>query len=161
MTFNGPWLEYALEGKSNFITWKDCMEDVFDDHIVTNLHGKENNYAMCQTLTNLFHNSTNHKKLELKDKLSNIKIYKNETIPQYLSRFTQVRYELVIVGVIVSKNDVVSLSLLGVLKSWHNYQDLANGWEKLSNWEHLWSNLAEEEIRWNTRDGALSKGEDK
>lgn len=88
MTFNGLSLEYALEGISNFINWKDHMEEVFDDnglleyikrdvtkptesnaqnlaqwkkivaklwriilegvqdHIVSNIHGKENSYAM-------------------------------------------------------------------------------------------------------------------
>lgn len=30
MNFNGPRLEYALEGTSNFIAWKDCMEAIFD-----------------------------------------------------------------------------------------------------------------------------------
>ena len=88
MTFNGLRLEYSLEGNSNFIDCKDCMEEVFDDnglleyikrdvtkpvefdaqnlaqskkvvakvwiiilegvrdHIVSNLHGKENPYGM-------------------------------------------------------------------------------------------------------------------
>lgn len=32
--------------------------------------------------------------------------------------------------------------------------------EKLPNWECLWSNLVQEEIRWNTRDETSSKGED-
>ena len=32
MTFNGLRLEYALEGNSNFIAWKDHMEVVLDDN---------------------------------------------------------------------------------------------------------------------------------
>ena len=32
MTFNGLRLECALEGNSNFIEWKDHMEEVFDDN---------------------------------------------------------------------------------------------------------------------------------
>ncbi len=32
MTFNGLTLEYALEGNSNFIAWKDHMEDILDDN---------------------------------------------------------------------------------------------------------------------------------
>ena len=35
-----------------------------------------------------------------------------------------------------------------------------NGRDKLPNWEHLWSDLVQEEIRWNTRDETSSKGED-
>ena len=31
MAFNGLWLEYELEGSSNYIAWKDRMEAVFED----------------------------------------------------------------------------------------------------------------------------------
>lgn len=34
MAFNGLTLEYAFEGSSNFITWKDRMEVVLDDNIL-------------------------------------------------------------------------------------------------------------------------------
>jgi hypothetical protein len=32
MSFNGLRLEYALEGNSNYIAWKDRMEAVLDDN---------------------------------------------------------------------------------------------------------------------------------
>ena len=32
MSFNGLRLEYALEGSSNYITWKDRMEAVLEDN---------------------------------------------------------------------------------------------------------------------------------
>ena len=32
MTFNRLRLECSLEGKSNFIEWKDHMEEVFEDN---------------------------------------------------------------------------------------------------------------------------------
>ena len=32
MSFNGLLLEYALEGSSNYISWKDRMEAVLDDN---------------------------------------------------------------------------------------------------------------------------------
>ena len=55
---------------------------------------------------------------------------------------------------------MVMLALLGLPKSSYNYQHSVNGREKLPNWEHLWSNLVQEERRWNTKDETLSKGED-
>jgi len=51
----------------------------------------------------------------------------------------------------------VSLALLGLLKSWNSYQDSVNGQEKFPRWERLWSDLVQEEIRWNTRDKSSSK----
>ena len=35
-----------------------------------------------------------------------------------------------------------------------------NGGEKLPDWERLWSDLVEEEIRWSTRDGSSSNTDD-
>ena len=63
-------------------------------------------------------------------------------------------------GVTVDDEDLVSLALLGLLKSWHSYQVSANGREKLPGWERLWSDLVQEEIRRNTRDGSSSKESD-
>jgi hypothetical protein len=90
---------------------------------------------MWKVLTDLFQNSSDHRKLVLKDKLKNIKIEKGETIPKYLTKFVQCRDELGSVGITVVVDDLVSLVLLGLPKSWHNYQDSVNGREKLSDWE--------------------------
>ena len=60
----------------------------------------------------------------------------------------------------VAKDDLVRLTLLGLPKSWHSYEDSVNGREKLLNWECLWSDLVHEEISHNIRDGTSSKGED-
>lgn len=85
--------------------------------------------------------------MALKDKLRSIKMQKNETIPQYLIKFTQCHDELNGVGVTVPEEDLVALSLLGLPKSWHSYQDSVNGREKLPSWQWLWSDLVQEEIR--------------
>jgi hypothetical protein len=118
MSFIGLRLEYALEGSSNYIAWKDMMEVVLEDnglkeyinkdvpksdatdtsnldawqkkvakarrillegvqdHIVSSLHGKNTPHAMWKVLTDLFQNSSNHRKLALKDKLRKIKMEK-------------------------------------------------------------------------------------
>jgi hypothetical protein len=60
---------------------------------------------------------------------------KGDTIPQYLSRFTNVVMNLGVLVLLVVEDDLVSLALLGLPKSWHNYQDSVNGREKLPNWE--------------------------
>eukprot|EP00253_Pinus_taeda_P008934 PITA_08934 len=115
---------------------------------------------MLKTLMDLYHNSSDQRKLALKDKLRKINMEKGETIPKYLTKFTQCRDELGSVGIIVSKEDMVSLSLLGLPKSWHSYQDSVNGQEKLLDWERLWSDLMQDEIKRNTRDGSSSNNDD-
>ena len=201
MAFSGLRLEFALEGSSNFVAWKDRMEAVFadnglleyiesdipqpaatdaqlvqwkkdvakgrriilegvQDHIVSNLHGKTSPFAMWKTLTELFQNQSDQRKLALKDKLRKIKMEKNDTIPQYLSKLTQCRDELGGVGVTIPEDDLVSLALLGLPKSWHSYQDSVNGREKLPDWSRLWSDLQQEEFRRSTRDGSSSKADE-
>jgi hypothetical protein len=177
MDLNGLRLEYALEGISNYITWKDMMEAVLEDnglkeyidkdvpkmdvsdtanidawkkkvakarrillegvrdHIVSSLHGKPTPDAMWKVLTDLFQNSNDHRKLVLNDKLSMIKMDKGDSIPKYLTKFFQCRYELGSVGITIDDDDLVILGLLGLPKSWHSYQDSVNGREKFPDWE--------------------------
>ena len=70
-------------------------------------------------------------KLAPKDKLRKIKMEKRDSFPKYLMKFVQCRDEIGSVEIIVADDDLVSLALLGLPKSWHSYKDFANGWEKL------------------------------
>ena len=130
------------------------------DHIVSSLHGKASLYLTWKVLTDLFQSESDQRKLVLKDRLKNIKCENGDSMPEYLTKFTQCRDELGSVGVAVDDKDLVSLALLGLQKSWHSYQDSVNGREKLPGWERLWSDLVQEEIRRNTRDGSSSKASD-
>ena len=93
----------------------------------------------------------------MREKLRKFKMEEGDKIPKYLNKFTQCRDELGSVGAIVAKDDLVSLILLGLPKGWHSYQDSKNGREKLLEWERLWYDLVQEEIRQNTRDRTSSK----
>eukprot|EP00253_Pinus_taeda_P007531 PITA_07531 len=115
---------------------------------------------MWTALTNLFQSKSDQRKLALKDKLRNIKCEKGDSMPKYLTKFTQCRDELGSVGVSVDDEDLVSLALLGLPKSWHSCQDSVNGREKFPGWERLWSDLVQGEIKQNTRDGSSSKEPD-
>ena len=127
------------------------------DQIVSSLHGKAYPFLMWKALTDLFQSKSDQRKLALKDKLKNIKMEKGDSIPKYLTKFIQCRDELGSVGVTVDDEELVSLALLRLPKSWHSYQDSVNGREKLPGWERLWSDLVQEEIRRSTRDGSSSK----
>jgi hypothetical protein len=60
---------------------------------------------MWKVLTDMFQNSSDHRKLALKDKLRKIKMEKGDTIPKYLMKFVQCQDELGSVGIIVSTDD--------------------------------------------------------
>ena len=130
------------------------------DHIVSSLHGKATPFLMWKALTDLFQRKSDQRKLALKDKLRKIKMEKGDSMPKYLTKFIQCRDELGSVGVIVDDEDLVSLALLGLPKSWHSYEDSVNGREKLPRWERVWSDLVQEEIRRSTKDVSSSKNDD-
>eukprot|EP00253_Pinus_taeda_P033568 PITA_33568 len=85
---------------------------------------------------------------------------KGDTISTYLNKLTTCTDELRSVGITTADDDMVSLTLIGLPKSWNSYQDSVNGREKLSDWERLWPDLMQEEIKRSTRDGSSSKNDD-
>eukprot|EP00253_Pinus_taeda_P036008 PITA_36008 len=111
MSFNGLRLEYALEVRSNYITWKDRMEGVLDENGL-----KEFIDAEVQKPTDAAEAEAWQKKT------------------------TKCRRIL--------------------LEGVRDHIDSVNGREKLAGWERLWSDLVQEEIRRNTRDGSSSKASD-
>jgi len=72
---------------------------------------------MWKTLKDLYQNSSDQRKLALKDKLRKIKCEKDETISLYLTKLITCRDELTSVGVVTADDDMVSLALLGLPKS--------------------------------------------
>ena len=89
-------------------------------------------------MTDLFQNSSHHRKFTLKDKLRKIKMEKGDTIPKYLTKFFQCWDDLGSVGITITANYLVSFVLLGLPKSWHNYQYSVNGREKLNDYGQIW-----------------------
>ena len=102
---------------------------------MSSLHGKATPFSMWNSLTDLFQRISDQRKLVLKDKLKKIKMEKGDSIPKYLTKFFQYRDELGSVGITVADDDMVSLALLGLSKSWHSYEYSVNGREKLSDLE--------------------------
>ena len=128
--------------------WKKCVArarrillEGVRDHIVSSLHGKETLFSMWKTLKDLYQNGSDQRKLALKDKLRKIKCEKGDTITTFLNKLTNCRDELARVGITTTDDDMVSLALLGLPKSYHSYQDLVNGRDKLPYWEWLWSDF--------------------
>ena len=70
-----------------------------------------------------------------RSKIKKIKMEKGDTIPKYITKFVQCRDELGSIGIIIADDDLVSLDLLRIPKSWHNYQESLNGREKFPDWE--------------------------
>ena len=132
----------AAANAQELVEWKKCVArarrillEGVRDHIISSFHGKETPFSMWKTLKDLYQNNNDQRKLALKDKLQKIKCAKGDTIFTYLNKLTTCRGGLGSVGIMTVDDDMVSLTLLGLPKSWHNYQDFLNGREKLPDWE--------------------------
>ena len=64
-----------------------------------------------------------------------MKMEVGDSIPNYFTKFAHCRDELGSVGITIVEDDMVSLYLLGLPKSWHSYQESINGRENLPDWE--------------------------
>ena len=64
-------------------------------------------------MKDLYQNSSDQRKLALKDKLRRIKMEKGDIISTYLKKLTTCRDELSSVGITTANDDMVSLTLLG------------------------------------------------
>ena len=78
----------ATSDAHNFPEWKKCVAKArriilegVRHHIVSSLHGKETPYAMRKTLTELYENNSDQRKLALNEKFRKIKMEKGEMIP--------------------------------------------------------------------------------
>ena len=69
---------------------------------------------MWKTLKDRYQNSSDQRKLALKDKLRRIKMEKGDIISTYLNKITTCRDELGSVEITIADDDMVSLALLGL-----------------------------------------------
>jgi hypothetical protein len=99
-------------------------------------------------------------KMVLREKLKSIKMTKAENVVTYLTRLTQVRDELGVVGEAIVDSELVRTTLNGVSKQWVVFVEGIVAREKLPNWERLWDDFVQEETRRGYVHGSSSTGHD-
>jgi hypothetical protein len=72
---------------------------------------------------------------------------KGQLVVTYLTKFTQIRHELVAVGEVVDETKLVRTTLNGFTKQWKVFVRGVVAREKLPDWERLWDDFTEEELR--------------
>jgi len=83
--------------------WKKCVASVrriilegVRDHIVSSLHGKDTPYSMWKTLKDLYQNSSNQRKLALKDSFEKSRWRRVILFPHILTRSPPVEMSLAV-----------------------------------------------------------------
>ena len=74
---------------------------------------------------------------------------KIDSATKYLTKITSVRDELAAVGEIIAPTELVRIALNNLPKTWENFVDGIVARENLPNWERLWDDCIQNEIRKN------------
>jgi hypothetical protein len=72
--------------------------DGVKDHIIPHLSGKKTTKDMWEALVKLYQSDNQSRKMLLREKLRSTKMAKGESVVTYLTKFTQIRDELAVVG---------------------------------------------------------------
>ena len=103
--------------KKDIKAMRIILDDV-KDHVIPHISGKDHAHEMWSALTGLFERTNENIKMVLREKLKNIKMVKGEVCMAYLTRISQVRDELAVVGVVVIGPELVQTTLNGVTAPW-------------------------------------------
>jgi hypothetical protein len=126
---------------------KRFILDAIKDHLIPHLTGKTHAYEMWESLTKLYQSTNENRKMVLREKLKSIKMTKAENVVTYLTRLTQVRDELGVVGEAIVDSDLVRTALNGVSKQWVVFVEGIVARKKLPGRERLWDDFVQEETR--------------
>ena len=80
----------SSEGEEDSVggsTRPHSLKSPWENHTICNVEGFDRSVPKQKVLTDLFQNSSDHRKLALKDKLRKIKMEKGDSIPKYLTKF--------------------------------------------------------------------------
>jgi hypothetical protein len=139
---------------------KRIILDAIKDHLIPHVTGKTNAYEMWESLTKLYQSTNENRKMVLREKLKSIRMTKAENVVTYLTRLTQVRDELGVVGEAIVDSELVRTTLNGVTKQWVVFVEGIVARENLPKWERLWDDFVQEETRRGYVHGSSSTGND-
>jgi hypothetical protein len=81
----------------------------------------------------------------LREKLKSIKMTKTESVATYLTKITQMRDYLGVVGEVVVDNELVRTALNEVTKQWVVFVEGIVARQNLPKWDRLWDDFIQEE----------------
>ena len=79
--------------------------------------------------------------------MKSTKMIQGEGVTSYLTRLSQVKDELVAISVTISDCDIVRIALKGFIEEWKPFIKGIVSREKLLDWNRLWDDFIQEELR--------------
>eukprot|EP00253_Pinus_taeda_P001527 PITA_01527 len=136
-----------VEFTKNNAKEKKILMHTLEDHVVPQVRGNTYAYQMCTALTTLYQSINENKKMVLKEQLKNILMTKVESVVHYLGRVKQGRDNLTAIGETVASTELVRIAVARLPKSWEVFGNVVTSRENLPNWDRLWDDCVQREIR--------------
>ena len=105
------------------------------DHVIPHISAKDHAFQMWTDLTNLYQSLNKNRKMVLREKLKNVHMSKGEGMVSYLTKITQVRDELAVVGKVIKNVKMVHIALDGVTQQWTVFVQTIIGRENMPTWD--------------------------
>jgi hypothetical protein len=116
------------------------------DQIIPHLAEKKTSQETWDALKNLFEEMNENQDMDLKDKMHDTNMGKGESVSSYLTQLSQVKYELVVVGEVITHSDLVRIALKGFTKEMEVFVKCVVGCENILYWSILWDVFTQKEI---------------
>jgi hypothetical protein len=139
--------------KKNQARAKRITFDSVKDNIMPVIAPLKTAKECFDTLFNLYEKKAPSQKRVLKNKLRTLKMEKDDTIASFFTKISQLRDQLLVIGITIDDDDLIQTVVDGLPPSWETFMVGINAREKQPDLERLWHDCLQEEERIQSRNG--------
>jgi hypothetical protein len=121
------------------------------DHLLPCISNLKTTYDMYEYLKGMFESDNTLRALTLKSQLQSTKMTKGETIAIFFMNLSEIKEKLETIGEIMFDRELLLTTLQNLPKSWEPFIQSISGREALPNFDHLWTDCTQEELRLRNR----------
>jgi hypothetical protein len=110
------------------------------DHLLPRIANLKTAYEMYEALKNMFESNNTLRALTLKNQLQHIKMTKADTVASFLVKISEIRET-------ISDRELVLTTLNALPRHWEPFLQSISGRAELPNFDHLWTDCTQEEIK--------------
>jgi hypothetical protein len=122
------------------------------DYILPRISNLKTTYEMYEALKNMFENDNTLRALTLKGQLQSINMTKGDVVAAFFMKMSEIIDQLGAIGEIIYDRELFLTTLNNLPKHWEPFLQSIHGREKLPNFDRLWIDCTQEEIRLGARE---------
>ena len=139
--------------KNNQVKVRRIIYDSMKEHIMPVITPLKTTKECFDTLVKLYETKAPSQKRLLKNQLRTLKMEKDEFVNSFFTKISQIRDQLLAIGISVDDDDLVQTAVDGIYPSWESFLVAINGRDVQPNIERLWHDCLQEEGRVQNRNG--------